>query len=791
MMKRKLLGILLALTMLLSLMPTALAEFSAPGTGIGSYEFGGGTIPFLNDDSSTSGGSPFKPKDDTIGFDSFGDKDKDDLGDPILEKFYVYTDLETADTKPENAPDEGWLVSLTPEFTACLNAYDPKPFVAEDYTWNPGDPLPNPAPDGEYKNKPFTALYNTFDGCSELLNLDLTLWDTSNLCFAVEVFSGLDFLKTLDVSTWNTGSLTSMERMFAGLNRIKELDLSNWDTSNVTDMTGMFKDALNLKTIDLSTWDVSSVTSTRDMFNGCLYLEVLDISCFDFVSLEPESMSGMFNKAGSKCAAADTAVGIALDNDNVQWLYDNNAPKTLGIDDRYIVFQLKPDLSGIDADSIEADYDGTSYSITVTGVPDKATVVYGLTEGVYDLTASPVFTNATNEPITVYYKVSLLGADSVTDSAYVWIKKVPVSVTILNDISKEYDGSMVDNPQVDHDGTFPLYFEYKLVSEPESAYTDYRPLAVGTYNVRITAPADDNHTEAVVEDVFGIMAKEVTADNVEIHLGDKLFYDGSQQTQQVISVMVEGAEVQDYSVSGNTATESGIHQMTLTFSGSYTGSVEHYYVIYPDGHNGIYSIGNVELLFDIKEGCPDLDLLQSTNDMARLVLDADDLSDVADGFDCDITMSITDIRNTISSDRMALIEECAGDYIIGAIYDLGLSKALSDRTVPIHELDREIMVGMMLPEELVQTNPAVERTYYMVRLHGDEQTLIPCEYLSEFEAIAFESDRFSEYAIVYSDYTPDVPHTGDIDMTIWLLLLAASALVIAGAVVFDRKKQTK
>ena len=50
---------------------------------------------------------------------------------------------------------------------------------------------------------------------------------------------------------------------------IIKLDLSDWNTSNVTDMSYMFYSCESLEELNISTWDTSSVTNMRSMFDEC------------------------------------------------------------------------------------------------------------------------------------------------------------------------------------------------------------------------------------------------------------------------------------------------------------------------------------------------------------------------------------------------------------------------------------------------------------------------------------------------------------------------------------------
>ena len=72
--------------------------------------------------------------------------------------------------------------------------------------------------------------------------------------------------------------MTTMEKMFNNCKNLITLDLSDWDTSNVTGMNGMssmFAGCSNLAELNISNFDTTNVTSVWNMFGGCDKLHTL------------------------------------------------------------------------------------------------------------------------------------------------------------------------------------------------------------------------------------------------------------------------------------------------------------------------------------------------------------------------------------------------------------------------------------------------------------------------------------------------------------------------------------
>ena len=126
-----------------------------------------------------------------------------------------------------------------------------------------------------------TNMYGMFDGMHNLTNLNLSNFDTSNVTNMYGMFDGMHNLTNLNLSNFDTSNVTNMGSMFLNIKSLTSLNLSNFDTSKVTDMYGMFAGMSSLITLDLSNFDTSKVTDISVMFAGTPSLITLDLSNFD------------------------------------------------------------------------------------------------------------------------------------------------------------------------------------------------------------------------------------------------------------------------------------------------------------------------------------------------------------------------------------------------------------------------------------------------------------------------------------------------------------------------------
>ena len=114
-----------------------------------------------------------------------------------------------------------------------------------------------------------------------LTALDLSNFDTSQVTNMNSMFAQMSNLMALNLSSFNTSKVTNMDYMFEQMLNITTLNLSNFDTANVTSMRGMFSYVSSLKTLDLSNFNTSKVTDMYSMFYGMSSLITLDLSNFD------------------------------------------------------------------------------------------------------------------------------------------------------------------------------------------------------------------------------------------------------------------------------------------------------------------------------------------------------------------------------------------------------------------------------------------------------------------------------------------------------------------------------
>lgn len=103
--------------------------------------------------------------------------------EPKKNDFYEYSH--------EFGETDGYHVGLTDEFKKELDnngRFTGRAADGKIVTWKAGDPLPNPAPDGEYQGVPVTSMQGMFFRCTSARELDLSRFDTSNIVDMARMF---------------------------------------------------------------------------------------------------------------------------------------------------------------------------------------------------------------------------------------------------------------------------------------------------------------------------------------------------------------------------------------------------------------------------------------------------------------------------------------------------------------------------------------------------------------------------------------------------------------------------
>ena len=397
------------------------------------------------------------------------------------------------------------------------------------------------------------------------------------------------------------------------------------------------------------------------------------------------------------------------------------------------------DVVGEDTPTITLTYtgtanDGTAYADTTP--PTKA--------GTYTIKAATTDTNYT--------------LDANTAIAEFTVTKRPATVTPDNKF-KVYE-------EKDPDLTYAV--SGVLDGETLKGITLTRTEGENAGKYAITATADaganPNYDVTFAEGTLTIEPKSIKG--AKVVLGKALTANGAEQTQTVEKVLLDGREIpaDSYTVAGNTATAPDSHTLTITAKGNYTGTVKQTYVIAPakaedaPGAEIVIGSGKVKVVVKSEGAVPPATLLTDKAELLAMLVDsgditADELAQIADGASVDIVLTVKEAN--VSAEIKTAMAQAAKDYTIGQYLDISLLKYMTVNGIQqadaLHTTKDALTISVVVPDALINTNSAVNRTYYIVRNHKGTIDVLDAAFDAAGKTLTFKTDRFSIYAIAYKD----------------------------------------
>ena len=439
-----------------------------------------------------------------------------------------------------------------------------------------------------------------------------------------------------------------------------------------------------------------------------------------------------------------------------------------------------------------ADFVITPKAVTVSGITANDKVYDGTTNAVLDYSNAQFDGILENDKLTVAAKgvfekaeagkqnVAIsdltLGGDSAAN--YVLAESGNQTETTATITAKEVTVTPDNKSKVyeEKDPKLTYIVSGVLSGETLKGITLARAEGENAGEYAITATADaganPNYDVTFAEGTLTIESKSIKGATVV--LGKGLIANGAEQTQTVEKVLLDDKEIptDSYTVTGNTSTAPGSHTLTITAEGNYTGTVEQAYVIVPakaeDAPDKDIAIGSGKVKVVVKsEGTvPPATLLTNKAELLAMLVDsgditADELAQIADGASVDIALTVKEAN--VSAEIKTAMAQAAKGCTIGQYLDISLFKYMTvngkqQDGVALHTTKNALTISVAVPDALINTNSAVNRTYCIVRNHEGTITVLDAAFDAASKTLTFKTDRFSDYAIAYKDTA--VPSSG-------------------------------
>lgn len=230
----------------------------------------------------------------------------------------------------------------------------------------------------------------------------------------------------------------------------------------------------------------------------------------------------------------------------------------------------------------------------------------------------------------------------------------------------------------------------------------------------------------------------------------------------------------------------------------------------------------------ISNSIANTNLINTDIELIDRVLTDEEQSQVAEGTEVKIYLKVEDISNETPAEHKDEAEAKAGNDEIGMYLDIDLFKQIGNATeIPVTETDGTVRITITIPDNLINTDASITRTYKIIRVHEDVNGNLITDVIEGIfnptdNSFTFETDKFSTYALAYADtsvsntpggsqndendnvleeneYEEQVgsvinnasisPKTGDNSMILlWTILMFISSLVVVAANGYGRKR---
>ena len=171
-------------------------------------------------------------------------------------------------------------------------------------------------------NQPISDCSNMFKDCKNILEIDLSNFDSSSVIDMKYMFDNCQSLTSINFKNFKTSKVNALSCLFRNCKSLISLDLSGFETINNEGTNQMFLGCKSLTSLNLSNFDTSKVSYFfKSMFEDCSNLVYINMekavinnpdNLVDFFKNVPETLvycindQNLKNKISSKkCAISD------------------------------------------------------------------------------------------------------------------------------------------------------------------------------------------------------------------------------------------------------------------------------------------------------------------------------------------------------------------------------------------------------------------------------------------------------------------------------------------------------
>ena len=442
----------------------------------------------------------------------------------------------------------------------------------------------------------------------------------------------------------------------------------------------------------------------------------------------------------------------------------------------------KAQIDGVTINGVNTIYDGTDKEIDVT-IPAGATIKYKTnTQDEYSNT-KPTFKDAGN--YTVYYKVEIDNNYNVIENS------VPVIIT-PKDVTVTADDKVKIYGEDDEELTYTA--EGLIGNETLKGITLSREVGedVGEYTITTTKDTtkDTNYNITIQNGTYTINKKTITEEEIkEIVSIENQVYTGEKVEPEIVIKDVDKIVPNtEYTVKYSNNVKPGTAKVTIknVEGGNYIIETTELTFV-------IIDPGKVEFVESETPNSNNAKVIETAEEIiSKIELTDDDVDKMKHGKNIEVYLEVKDISDSISNSDKKAIEEKLGKDTLGMYLDISLFKKITgEDATKITETKEPITISFEIPDELINNNSNVERTFKILALHNGVVREIDVKVNGK--TATFETDKFSTYALTYADTsleTSSSPKTGD-NITMYAVMFIISLLGIRTLSVSNKRKSKR
>ena len=155
----------------------------------------------------------------------------------------------------------------------------------------------------------------------------------------------------------------------------------------------------------------------------------------------------------------------------------------------------------------------------------------------------------------------------------------------------------------------------------------------------------------------------------------------------------------------------------------------------------------------------------SNTDMELIekIFTEEEQTQIAEGAEVKVYLKVEDISDNVPAEDKTAIAAKAGEDEVGMYLDIDLFKQIGAADEDqVTQTAGTVTVTITIPEELINKDASVTRTYKIIRVHTDENGNVTTDVIEgifnpEDNTFTFETDKFSTYALAYADEREEAP----------------------------------